>query len=268
MREMELRFAGSVPENYDELMVPLFFRPYAVELVRRAQQTSPRRILETAAGTGIVTQALHEAFPQAELTATDLSQPMLELARQRVASADVRVVAANAQELPFKDASFDLLVCQFGAMFFPNKIGGHSEARRVLRDGGIYLLAIWDRIERNPLSAAAQQVLIEMFPDDPPLFMREGPFSYSDPSQIVGDLHVAGFRTVELETIELRSRSPSAHDAATALCQGTPMGIEVNERAPGSLDRIFAAVERSLQKFEGPNGIDTPMSAHIVTATK
>ena len=268
MREMELRFAGSVPEKYDELMVPLFFHPYAVELARRAQQASPRRILETAAGTGIVTQVLHEALPEAELIATDLNSPMLEVARQRVASSDVRFVVANAEELPFEDASFDLLVCQFGAMFFPNKVSAHAEAHRVLHDGGIYLLAIWDRIERNPLSASAQQVLIEMFPDDPPLFMREGPFSYSDPSIIAGDLHAAGFGTVELETIELRSRSPSARDAAAALCHGTPMGVEVSERAPGSLDRIFAAVERSLQRFESLNGIDAPMSAHIVTATK
>ena len=153
-------------------------------------------------------------------------------------------------------------------MFFPNKVGGHAEAHRVLRDGGTYLLAIWDRIERNPLSAMAQQVLIEMFPDNPPLFMREGPFGYSDPSQIVGDLHAAGFGTVELETIELRSRSPSAHDAATALCHGTPMGVEIDERAPGSLNRIYAAVELSLREFEGPDGVDALMSAHIVTATK
>jgi SAM-dependent methyltransferase len=193
---------------------------------------------------------------------------MLEVARQRVASGNVRFVVANAQELPFTDASFDLLACQFGAMFFPNRVSAHAEAHRVLHDGGIYLLAIWDRIERNPLSASAQQVLIEMFPDDPPLFMREGPFSYSDPSKIVGDLRAAGFGTVELETMELRSRSPSARDAAAALCLGTPMGVEVSERAPGSLDRIFAAVERSLRKFEGLNGIDAPMSAHIVTATK
>lgn len=268
MKEMELRFAGSVPEKYDELMVPLFFHPYAVELVCRARQVAPRRILETAAGTGVVTQALHEAFPEAHLTATDLNSPMLEIARRRVASSDVRFVAANAQDLPFKDASFDLLVCQFGAMFFPDKVNGHREAHRVLRDGGTYLLAIWDRIERNPLSATAQHVLIEMFPDDPPLFMREGPFGYSDPLQIVGDVHAAGFGTVKLETVELRSRSRSARDAANALCHGTPMGVEVNERAPGSLDRIFAAVERSLREFEGPNGVDAPMSAHIVTATK
>jgi ubiquinone/menaquinone biosynthesis C-methylase UbiE len=268
MKKMELRFAGLIPEKYDELMVPLFFRPYADELAQRAFLLRPRRILETATGTGVATQALREALPEAALTATDLNPPMLEIARRRVGSEDVRFVTANAEALPFSDDSFDVLVCQFGAMFFPNKIRGHAEARRVLRDGGSYLLAIWDRIELNPLSAAAQQVLIEMFPNDPPLFMREGPFGYSDKSNIACDLHAAGFGTVEIETIELRSRSSSAHDVANALCHGTPMGVEINERAPGTSDRIFDAVEQSLRRFEGADGVDAPMSAHIVTAIK
>ena len=268
MKHQELRFTGSVPARYDELMVPLLFGPFAQRMAERALAMRPARILETAAGTGALTQALHEALPEAEIVATDLNQPMLDVAAERVRSDRVRFVQADAQELPFEDASFDLVVCQFGAMFFPDRVRGHSEARRVLRDGGSYLLAVWDRIDRNPLSEAAQQVLIDLFPDDPPLFMREGPFGYHDPVQIESDLHSAGFDTVEIETVELRSRAPSARDAATALCYGTPMGVEVEERAPGTLDRAFDRVRAALERFEGPGGIDAPMAAHIVTATK
>lgn len=268
MKDQELRFAGSVPKRYDELMVPLIFRPYADELARRARLFGPRRILETAAGTGAVTQALHEALPEAEIVATDLNQPMLDVAAQRVTSENVRFVQADAQALPFDDAIFDLVVCQFGSMFFPDKVRGHSEARRVLHDGGRYMLAIWDRIERNPVTEVAQQVLIACFPDDPPLFMREGPFGYSDPAKIESDLHAAGFGQVEIDTVELRSRSPSAHDAAMALCYGTPMGTELDDRDSGSLERIFPLVEQALRQFERPSGIDAPMSAHIVTATR
>ena len=170
--------------------------------------------------------------------------------------------------LPFENASFDLVCCQFGAMFFPDRVRAHSEAHRVLSDGGHYLLAIWDAIERSPLTEVAQQVLIDHFPDDPPLFMREGPFSYSDPTKIEADLHEAGFETVDIETVEKRSRSLSAHDAATALCYGTPMGVEVDDREPGSLDRVFAAVEQAFRRFQGSDGIDAPMAAHIVTATR
>jgi ubiquinone/menaquinone biosynthesis C-methylase UbiE len=268
MKDPELRFTGSVPEKYEQLMVPLIFQPYAEELARRARAMGPRRILETAAGTGAVTRALHEALPDAELVATDLNQPMLDVNSARIGSDRVRFVEADAQQLPFDDSSFDLVVCQFGAMFFPDKVRGHSEARRVLRDGGHYLLAIWDRIERNELSNAAQQALIDYFPDDPPLFMREGPFGYAEPERIESDLHEAGFDTVDIETVELRSRSPSAHDAATALCYGTPMGVEVEDREPGSVDRVFETLHLALRPFEGPDGVDAPMAAHIVTATK
>lgn len=268
MKDQELRFAGSVPASYDRLMVPLIFRPYARELARRAGQLGAKRILETAAGTGAVTAVLHEALPDAEIVVTDLNQPMLDIAAQRIRSDRVRFVEADAQELPFDDGSFDLVVCQFGAMFFPDRVRGHSEARRVLREAGRYMLAIWDRIERNPLTDVAQQVLVEMFPQDPPLFMREGPFSYADPQRIRSDLNEAGFDSVEIETIELRSRASSARDAAEALCYGTPMGVELEDRAPASLDRAFEKIEAAFRRFEDSDGIDAPMSAHIVTATK
>jgi ubiquinone/menaquinone biosynthesis C-methylase UbiE len=268
MKEQELRFTDSVAETYDQLMVPLLFRPFAREVARRARLLMPERVLETAAGTGVVTQALQEALPDAEIVATDLNQPMLDVAAVRVGSGKVRLVKADAQDLPFDESRFDLVVCQFGSMFFPDRVRGHREARRVLGPGGHYLLAIWDRIERNPLSEAAQQALVDFFPVDPPLFMREGPFGYHDVIRIEKDLGEAGFEMIAIETVELRSRSPSAHDAAVALCYGTPMGVEVEERRPGSLELVFEEVEKAMRRFEGPDGIDAPMAAHIVTATR
>ena len=268
MMEQERRFTASVAEKYDALMVPLLFQPYAEELARRARAFAPRRIIESAAGTGVLTDALSLALPDAEIIATDLNQPMLSIAADRLRSRRVVFMTADAQELPFDSGGFDLVACQFGAMFFPDKVRAHAEARRLLKEGAHYLLAIWDAIERNEISAAEQQALIDVFPKDPPLFMREGPFGYHDPLRIESDLHDAGFETVEIETIELSSRSPSPHDAATALFYGTPMGVEVEERQAGSGERVYAAVEQALKQFEGPKGIDAPMSAHIVTATK
>lgn len=268
MKDQELRFSGSVPASYDRLMVPLLFRPYAEELARRALGFRPARILETAAGTGAVTEVLHHAMPNVEIVATDLNQPMLDVAAERLKSDKVTYVAADALELPFPDRSFDLVVCQFGAMFFPDRVRGHSEAWRVLNDDGHYLLAIWDKIERNPLGDTSQQTLIDLFPKDPPLFMRDGPYSYHDVAAIRRDLRAAGFAEIEIETVELRSRSPSAHDAATALCYGTPMGVEIQDREPGALERAFETIKMRFGPFEGPDGIDAPMSAHIVSAVR
>lgn len=268
MQEQEVRFIGSVPAQYEALMVPLLFRPYAEELARRARSFAPSRILETAAGTGAVTRALIAALPDADIVATDLNRPMLDVNARQTGSQRVRFIQADAQQLPFDDSSFDLVVCQFGSMFFPDKVRGHAEARRVLRPGGRYLLAIWDALDRNPLTDVTHQVLIHAFPDNPPLFMQEGPFGYSDTSRIESDLHAAGFGTVEIETLELRSRCASARETAMALCYGTPMGIELHEREPGSIERVFPLVEQALRQFEGPGGVDAAMSAHVVTATR
>ena len=268
MEDVKLRFSGNVPSNYERYMVPLLFRPYARELASRAKALQPRRILETAAGTGVVTAALSEALPDAEIVATDLNQPMLDVAATRVTSPNVSFRQADALDLPFGDDEFDLVVCQFGVMFFPDKVQGGSEARRVLRDGGSYLVAIWDRIERNALSDIANKSLRKIFPDNPPTFMERGPFSYSDRSAIESDLATAGFASVKTDTVEAISRGPSAEDSARGYVYGSPMGVELQEYGDGALDRVFEDVRQAARQFEGPNGFEAPMSAHIVTATK
>jgi ubiquinone/menaquinone biosynthesis C-methylase UbiE len=268
MASVDVRFSGSVPANYEQYMVPLLFRPYAQQLAERAARFRPGSVLETAAGTGVVTRALVDALPDAKIVATDLNQAMLDVAATRVSSPSVEFREADALELPFDDGSFDMVVCQFGIMFYPDKVRGNAEAHRVLRGGGRYLLAIWDRIERNGLSNLAHETLLRQFPDNPPMFMKRGPFSYHDPSWIERDLRAAGFGSVDIETVELNSRSPSAADAARGLTYGSPMGVELEEYGAGAIDRVFAEFSRAALKFEGPDGFEAPMSAHIVTAAK
>jgi len=268
MASVGVRFSGSVPANYERYMVPLFFRPYAEVLAKHAAHFAPKDILETAAGTGVVTDALAGALPDARIIASDLNQAMLDVAATRVSSPNVTFRQADALELPFDEDSFDLVVCQFGAMFYPDKIKGHSEAHRVLRAGGQYLLAVWDRIDRNVLSNLANQSLQKLFPDNPPLFMVRGPFSYHDPDWIERDLHAAGFDSVEIETVVLHSRSPSGEDGARGLVYGSPMSVELEDYGPGALDRVFEEMSRTVREYEDANGFDAPMSAHIVTATK
>ena len=261
-------FAGSIPAIYDRYMVPLIFAPYAQLVAKRAAQFGPLRILETAAGTGVVTEALNAAVPDAEIIATDLNPPMLEQAAKRVSSPNVRFEVADAQALPFPDASFDLVVCQFGVMFFPDKVRGNAEARRVLRQNGRYMLVIWNQVEKNLATTTAGRAVAELFSGEELRFYERVPFRYHDVGQIEHDLLAAGFTDIELETVELRSRATSARDAAIALVQGTPMRSDIEEIAPGQLDRATDAAEAALRQFEGPDGFDAPMSAHLVTAIK
>lgn len=268
MQPVDVRFSGSVPANYERYLVPLLFRPYAELLAQRAASLQPRRILETAAGTGVVTAALASALPDADIVATDLNQAMLDVAATRVLAPKVSFRQADALDLPFDDGSFDLVICQFGVMFYPDKVAGNAEARRVLRDGGQYLLAVWNHLDKNPLSELAHKVMQSLFPDNPPMFMKRGPFSYGDTAQIERDLDAAGFGDVRIDTVELMSHSPSSGDAARGLTYGSPMGVELADYGDGAIDRVFAKFSEQARRWEGPHGFEAPMSAHIVTATK
>ncbi|HEU4705024.1 MAG TPA: class I SAM-dependent methyltransferase [Sphingomicrobium sp.] len=261
-------FAGSIPGIYDRYMVPLLFSPYAAVVAGRARALNPARILETAAGTGVVTAALHDALPDSDIVATDLNPPMLDVAASRIRSRKVRFEQADAQSLPFADASFDLVVCQFGIMFVPDKVAANAEARRVLAQGGRYLLVVWDRVERNLATSAVGEAVAQLFPDDSATFYDRIPFRYHDPAIIEHDLLAAGFDDIAFETVALRSRARSAAEAAKGLCQGSPMRTEIEKLGPGALERSTEAAEQALRRFEGPDGFDAPMSAHLVVATR
>lgn len=264
----DTEFAGSIPGLYDRYLGPMLFEPYAQEAAKRAQSFAPQRILETAAGTGIVTAALHRALPEASILATDLNQAMLDVAAQQFSSDHVTFQQADAQSLPLQDDWFDLVVCQFGIMFMPDKVGANREAYRVLREGGRYMLIIWNDMDHNPGSQAMSNAVAGLFPDDPPRFMERTPFGYSDRAAIESDLVVAGFKDIAFETVERRSRLASARDAATGMCTGSPLRTEIEERDPNMLDKAVDAAAQALSKWEGPNGLDVAMSAHIVTAIK
>ena len=244
-------------------MGPLLFEPYAQLLAERSAVLLPDRILETAAGTGIVTRAVSAAVPRATIVATDVNPAVLEFAASRLDSEQVTFQSADAQELPFADGTFDLVLCAFGAMFFPDKIRASAEARRVLRSGGHYLLVSFDRLALNPVPKAAEHAVAALFPDDPPLYMERGPFSYTDPAAIEHDLRAAGFTEVELETVALSSHV-DARDAATGIVLGSPFRAEIERRDGSGLDRAVEAVTQALRSWDGRRAT---MSAHVVTAT-
>lgn len=258
----------SAPELYDRYMGPLFFEPCADIVAELSANFKPNAILETAAGTGIVTRAVHRAIPSAAIVATDLNQAMFNVAEQRLQSELVSFRIENAQDLSFDDESFDLVLSQFGIMFFPDRVRANSEARRVLRPGGHYVVVTFDALERSPVAKAVQDAVTKIFPDDPLTYMELGPYCYTDPDQVRRDLLAVGFRKVEIQTTTALSRATSAYEAAFGICQGGPFRSEVEKRDPNGLDRATDAAAEALSKFEGPNGLEAPMSAHFAIATK
>lgn len=266
MDNKDAAFSGSIPNLYHEHLGPLLFRPYAEDMARRVAALAPRRILETAAGTGIVTEAMAEAVPEAEIVATDLNQAMLDVAAARIGAPNVAFRQADAQSLPFEDGSFDAVVTQFGVMFFPDRIGAYREVLRVLKPGGAFLFNVWDSLDANPVSEAIQTKVAELFPGDPPSFLRRVPFGYHDKVRIEADLREAGFTQIGSETVGARSRIGSARQAATGLCRGSSLAAEIEAHGPDALDRAVGAVEEALERLAGPDGIDAAMSAHVFTA--
>ena len=266
MNSKDAAFSGSIPALYDRCLGPLLFEPYARDLAERIAPIAPRRILETAAGTGIVTAALVRAVPDAEIVATDLNQAMLDVAAGRVRSPAVSFQQADAQSLPFGDGAFDLVVCQFGAMFFPDRLAAYREARRVLKRGGLFLFNVWDLLAKNPASAAAAHAVAALFPENPPSFLERVPFGYHDTARIEQELRRAGFEEVAVETVAARV-SASADDAATGLVTGSPLRLEIEERDASRLEEARDAVAAALARFGGEDGMfESAMSAHVIAA--
>jgi ubiquinone/menaquinone biosynthesis C-methylase UbiE len=266
MSSTDAAFSGSIPQLYDRCLGPLLFEPYARDLAERVAALGPRRILETAAGTGIVTAAMAREVPAAEIVATDLNQAMLDVAAARVTSPAVRFEQADAQALPFADGAFDLVVCQFGAMFFPDRVAAYREARRVLKRGGLFLFNVWDSLAANPASEAVAQAIASLFPDDPPTFLARVPFGYHDVKRIERELVAAGFEEVSIETVAKRSRAADPREAALGLAHGSPLRLEIEARDPSRLDEAAEAAAAALAAMAGENGLDAAMSAHVIAA--
>ena len=263
------KFEGSIPQLYERYLVPLIFAPYAAEITRRVVALAPQRVLELAAGTGVVTRQLAQQLPaEGTIVATDLNQPMLDEAARVGTARPVDWRQADAMQLPFADASFDVVVCQFGVMFIPDKARAFGEARRVLRPGGHLLFNVWDRIEVNEIVFTVCGALDGLFPDDPPRFMHRGPHGYTDKHLIAADLARGGFRHPEIFTVPHRSRSPSPRDAVIGYCHGSPLRMEIEAKGTDALGRATEAAVGALTQRFGASAIEGGIQAHVVVTRK
>ncbi len=267
--ESDKVFAGSIPENYDRYMVPLIFERFAADLAQRAASLSPSAVLEIAAGTGVVTRALAPKLsPNASYVVTDLNQTMLDYAASRQAR-DGRIEwrQADAMALPFENAAFDLVCCQFGAMFYPDRSTAYREAKRVLKRGGHFLFNVWDRIEENVFANDVTNAVAKVFPSDPPRFLGRTPHGYHDTALIRSELEGAGFSNVAIETKAEQSRASSPRLVAVAYCQGTPLRNEIEARDAGKLEAATDYAASAIARRHGGGAVAAKIQAHVVLAT-
>ena len=267
MSETDKVFGGSIPENYDRHLVPLIFEPFAADIAQRAAALSPSAVLENAAGTGVVTRALAPRLTNASYVVTDLNQPMLDYAASRQPpDSRIKWHQADAQALPFENAAFDLVICQFGAMFFPDRSSAYREAKRVLKPGGHFLFSVWDRIEENVFADDVTNALAKIFPHDPPRFLARTPHGYHDTTLIRRELESAGFSSVVIETKAEQSRAPSPRLPAVAYCQGTPIRNEIEAREAGKLEAATDYAASAIAERHGGGEVTAKIQAHVIAA--
>jgi SAM-dependent methyltransferase len=263
-------FAGSIPQLYERYLVPLIFESYAKDLADRVALRKPAQVLEVAAGTGAVTRELARVLPSGvSIIASDLNQAMLDHAAATGTSRPVEWRQADAMQLPFPNQSFDVVVCQFGVMFFPDKANAFAEMRRVLRPGGAYIFNVWDRIGENDFADVVTQSLAALYPDDPPRFLARTPHGYHDPSAVATDLARAGFdRPTEVVTMAARSRADSPRTPAIAYCEGTPLRGEIEARGATRLSEATDIAASAIASRFGAGAVDGKIQAHIVTVER
>ncbi|WP_354570180.1 class I SAM-dependent methyltransferase [Glaciihabitans sp. UYNi722] len=257
-------WVGSMPEVYDRALGPALFRPFAVHLAATAAALAPSRVLELAAGSGIATAELVRVLPEAAITATDLNPAMVAWAQSRVPGATWKT--ADAQHLDFAEGSFDLVVCQFGVMFFPDKPAAFAEAATVLDPTGTMIFAVWDVVSASPFPLAMVDSLAAVFPDDPPTFIVRVPHGYADTGQIRSDLVAGGMQETGLERVVLSGVAVDARTLTEGFCLGTPLRFALQER--GDLDTLTARLADEMTSRLGDGPLEAESAAWVVTAKK
>jgi ubiquinone/menaquinone biosynthesis C-methylase UbiE len=261
------KFDGEIPTIYDACLGPVLFDPYADDLSRRVAADGLGEVLELACGTGILTKHLLANLPQTtRIVATDLSEDMVNYARGKLGTSErVQWRQANAMELPFANARFDAVVCQFGWMFMPDKVVAAREVRRVLRPGGTFLFNVWASLAHNDLPRVIQATLEERFPDDPPKFLLFA-FGYHERQLITTTLEAAGFSQVSLVEVARQSVQASARQVATGVVTGTPVRYALQDRGNiNELELIDAITARLAKEFGDPPAM-AKLLALVVTA--
>lgn len=266
MTDNSSNFVGDIPTHYDQGLGPVLFKPYARDLASRVAEIAPRHLLELAAGTGIVTRHLAAAMGDGRIVATDLNAPMLEVARANLAGlGNIEFAVADAMQLPFDDAAFDCVACQFGVMFFPDKVAPYREARRVLRPGGHYVFNAWSSHEHNRFAAIAHDVATALFPDNPPGFYKV-PFSYPDPALAIAEMKDAGFSEISVEDLPIESPVADWESFTRGIVYGNPLYDELIERGADPED-VRMQIRAQLRDAFGDSPTAMLIRAYVVTGT-
>ena len=267
MDKQHAAFAGTIPAYYEKYLGPFLFEPYALDIISRLKDKKYPNILELACGTGRVTANLAKSVNHDSLTATDLNKDMIEVAKKNVSDKNIQWQVADALNLPFEKSSFDAVVCQFGIMFFPDKLKGLQEAHRVLKPGGKLLFNTWDKVENIPAIHEGRKVIESFFENDQPDFYKV-PFSMHDKNELENLMKAAGFKNANATLVKKEGISASAADLAKGMVEGNPIFLAIVEKDPSLIEPIEKKVENILAEKFGNNPLKSSLAAWVCEGEK
>lgn len=271
--EENAKFSADVATIYDDGMGPYIFEPYAIDMANKIASSvnvsETSQVLELACGTGRLTTHLLSTFPPStKIIASDLNVGMIDVAKKRISASNITFQEANIEALPFESSSFDLVVCQYGFMFCPNKEKAFAEAFRVLKPGGKLLFNVWGRLEENAVVVIPNEILKSLFPEDPPQFFYT-PFCMYDVSATIQLLEAASFREIVHHEVCISAIWPSKEFVANALIKGAPIYHSLRAKSESAVDEVLTKVADGYTVLENENHeIVAQMKAFVYLAEK
>jgi ubiquinone/menaquinone biosynthesis C-methylase UbiE len=261
-------FTGSIPANYDRYLGPILFETYALDLAERVKSKKLDNVLELACGTGRLTRHLSKLVPEnGHYIATDLNPDMMAVAQSKIADKKIEWRVANAQDLPFENNSFDLVVCQFGVMLFAEKEKAFAQVFRVLKPQGAFVFSVWDDIKYSPKVALVNKVMQDVTGANPADFLTKGPHSFYNKSEIRNLLMEAGFTNIQIEEVQKTVTLENPEDLFKGFTEGSPLRLYIEEQEPSLQQTIKDRLQKEFTAAYESNR-EMPMQALVCEATK
>ena len=257
-------------EGYESYMVPTLFGPCATSLVDAAELKAGERVLDVGCGTGIVAREIASRLgATGRVTGVDLSPNMLAVAS---AAADregltIEWRKGNAEQLPFDDRMFDLVLCQFALMFFADKTAALTEMRRVVTKSGRVLITVWQGLDRHPF----YQTLHRVIQQRAGISALQDIFSLGNTDDLRRLALAAGFRQVDVRPFTITAHFPNPDQFIAGEIEVDTASIpSMQHLEPHARKTIVAAIikdmESPLRTVTFDDRVVIPFHGHLVRA--
>jgi ubiquinone/menaquinone biosynthesis C-methylase UbiE len=270
MTQERWQLTGSGPDSYERYQVPSVFEPLARMFLQRIELRPGQRVLDVACGTGVVARRAAVALgPDGLIVGVDLNSKMLDVAREHAPTdgAQLDWRQGDAASLPCPDADFDIVLCQQGLQFFPDKVGALREMHRVLKREGLVAICVWRAIEHSPCHLAIAEALRRHVSRE--IARRfQAPFSFGDSDVLNAAMVEAGFRHVDIQIDIVTRRLLPPKESVPGLLASTPVGPEIAALEEVTRDAIINEVATALSEYHDKEGLTVPQPTYIALARK